>query len=134
MGPEVEDEYDDQGVAIERSPGVEVAAPPLGQTLHQVDTSMNQVKRTNGTAHPTEADLRAPCDPNHTLLGSEAPYVAAEIPRVGLSHAPEYPVRRTFSGNSEDVWTEFLQYFENLSELNAWEPETSRRVLLSTLR
>lgn len=28
----------------------------------------------------------------------------------------------------------FLQYFENLAELNSWGPEKSRRVLLSTLR
>ena len=33
-----------------------------------------------------------------------------------------------------DVWTEFLHYFENLAELNAWSPEKSRRVLLSTFR
>ncbi|CAC5386204.1 unnamed protein product [Mytilus coruscus] len=46
----------------------------------------------------------------------------------------EYPVRRTFSGASNDVWNEFIQYFENLSELNVWDNEKSRRVLLSTLR
>jgi hypothetical protein len=39
-----------------------------------------------------------------------------------------------FSGSNADVWTEFLQYFENLAELNAWGQEKSRRVLLSTLR
>jgi hypothetical protein len=46
----------------------------------------------------------------------------------------EYPLRRTFSSSNADVWTEFLQYFENLAELNAWGQEKSRRVLLSTLR
>lgn len=46
----------------------------------------------------------------------------------------EYPVRRTFSGANNDVWNEFVQYFENLAELNAWHNEKSRRVLLSTLR
>ncbi|CAC5419544.1 unnamed protein product [Mytilus coruscus] len=46
----------------------------------------------------------------------------------------EYPVRRTFSEPSNDVWNEFIQYFENLSELNVWNNEMSRRVLLSTLR
>jgi hypothetical protein len=46
----------------------------------------------------------------------------------------EYPVRRTFSGVPNDVWDEFLQYFENIAELNLWRPEKSRRVLLSTLR
>ncbi|CAC5406508.1 unnamed protein product [Mytilus coruscus] len=48
--------------------------------------------------------------------------------------ASEYPVRRTFSGVSNDVWNEFIQYFENTSELNVWNNENSRRVLLSTLR
>lgn len=51
-----------------------------------------------------------------------------------VAHVQEYPVRRTFSGSSSDVWNEFLRYFENLAELNSWSPEKSRRVLLSTLR
>lgn len=46
----------------------------------------------------------------------------------------EYLVRRTFSGITTDVWSEFIQYFENLAELNNWDPEKSRRVLLSTFR
>ncbi|CAC5379114.1 unnamed protein product [Mytilus coruscus] len=54
-------------------------------------------------------------------------YMAASIPRSGSSHQPEYPVRRTFSGVNEDVWNEFLQYFENIAELNSWDPEKSRR-------
>jgi antibiotic biosynthesis monooxygenase (ABM) superfamily enzyme len=41
-------------------------------------------------------------------------------------------VRRTFSEANNDVWNEFVQYFENLAELNAWHNEKSRRVLLST--
>jgi hypothetical protein len=32
---------------------------------------------------------------------------------------PEYPVRRTFSVANNDVWNVFVQYFENLAELNA---------------
>ncbi|CAC5390375.1 unnamed protein product [Mytilus coruscus] len=48
--------------------------------------------------------------------------------------ANEYPVRRTFSGVSDDVWNEYIQYFENISELNVWNNEKARRVLLSTLR
>ncbi|CAC5417178.1 unnamed protein product [Mytilus coruscus] len=45
----------------------------------------------------------------------------------------EYPGRRTFSGARNDVWNEFIQYFENISELNVWNNEKSRRVLLSSL-
>ncbi|VDI84212.1 Hypothetical predicted protein [Mytilus galloprovincialis] len=48
--------------------------------------------------------------------------------------ANEYPVRRTFSVVNDDVWNEFIQYFENISELNVWNNEKARRVLLSTLR
>ncbi|CAC5407318.1 unnamed protein product [Mytilus coruscus] len=44
-------------------------------------------------------------------------YMAASIPRSGSSHQPEYPVRRTFSGVNEDVWNEFLQYFEKSSSI-----------------
>ena len=53
---------------------------------------------------------------------------------MAMPRIEEYPLRRTFSSGNADVWTEFLQYFENLAELNAWGQETSRRVLLSTLR
>ena len=48
--------------------------------------------------------------------------------------AHDYPVRRTFGGATSEVWSEFIQYFENISELNNWEAEKSRRVLLSTFR
>jgi hypothetical protein len=51
------------------------------------------------------------------------------IPRI-----QEYPVRRTFSGSNAYVWTKFLQYFENLAELNAWGQDKYRGVLLRTLR
>lgn len=51
-----------------------------------------------------------------------------------IPHTHEYTVRRTFSGTNTDVWNDFLQYFENLAELNKWNAEKSRRVLLSTLR
>ena len=40
----------------------------------------------------------------------------------------------TFGGATSEVWSEFIQYFENISELNNWEAEKSRRVLLSTFR
>lgn len=32
------------------------------------------------------------------------------------------------------MWDEFLKYFENITYLNSWQPERSRRVLFSTLR
>ncbi len=46
----------------------------------------------------------------------------------------EYPVRRTFSGSNNEVWNEFIRYFENMTELNDWNKEKARRVLLSTFR
>ena len=43
-------------------------------------------------------------------------------------------MRRTFSGTNNDLWNEFILYFENIAELNMWSNEKKRRVLLSTLR
>lgn len=43
-------------------------------------------------------------------------------------------MRRTFSGTNNDLWNEFILYFENIAELNMWNNEKKRRVLLSTLR
>ena len=36
----------------------------------------------------------------------------------------DYPVRRTFSG----VWSEFIQYFENIAELNNWRRRKKREL------
>ncbi|CAC5370891.1 unnamed protein product [Mytilus coruscus] len=76
------------------------------------------------------------CDPIDMVShqSGQTRMVAEEVSRAGLPRSHEYPVRRTFSGSCGDVWNEFLQYFENLAELNAWDSEKSRRVLLSTLR
>jgi hypothetical protein len=76
------------------------------------------------------------CDP--TALASHEVTPIPSVPTnehqfMAMPRIQEYPVRRTFSGSNADVWTEFLQYFENLAELNAWGQEKSRRVLLSTL-
>ncbi|CAC5398113.1 unnamed protein product [Mytilus coruscus] len=46
----------------------------------------------------------------------------------------EYLIRRTFFGARDNVWNEFIQYFENISELNVCNNEKSRRVLLSARR
>ena len=77
------------------------------------------------------------CDP--TALASHEVTPIPSVPTnehqfMAMQRIEEYPLRRTFSSGNADVWTEFLQYFENLAELNAWGQEKSRRVLLSTLR
>ncbi|VDI69914.1 Hypothetical predicted protein [Mytilus galloprovincialis] len=68
--------------------------------------------------------------------GTEFTNVGAQSKEMGRFSArpSEYPVRRTFLGSNSDVWSEFLQYFENIRELNLWDDEKARRVLLSTLR
>lgn len=44
------------------------------------------------------------------------------------------PVKRTFSGDGSDIWSEFIRYFENVAILNQWTIERMRCVLLTTLR
>ena len=46
----------------------------------------------------------------------------------------DFPCRRTFSGHGADVWHDFRRYFENISILNNWTSEYSRRTLLCCLR
>ena len=46
----------------------------------------------------------------------------------------DFPGRRTFSGQGTDVWHDFRRYFENISQLNNWLYEYSRRTLLCCLR
>ncbi|MEW8548533.1 MAG: hypothetical protein AB2693_33955, partial [Candidatus Thiodiazotropha sp.] len=46
----------------------------------------------------------------------------------------DFPCRRTFSGQGADVWHDFRRYFENISKLNNWTSEYSRRTLLCCLR
>ena len=97
-------------------------------TPDNVMTTNAAVQSRQDTPHPSKGE-REPVLPeeNHKEIFRE------RDPRSSNT-ASDYPVRRTFSGGSTDVWNEFLQYFENLAELNAWSPEKSRRVLLSTFR
>ncbi|MEW8546890.1 MAG: hypothetical protein AB2693_25525 [Candidatus Thiodiazotropha sp.] len=46
----------------------------------------------------------------------------------------DFPCRRTFSGQGTDVWHDFRRYFDNISQLNNWSCEYSRRTLLCCLR
>ena len=43
-------------------------------------------------------------------------------------------VKRTFSGDGTDIWSEFIRYFENIAELNEWESDRKRKVLFTVLR
>ena len=43
-------------------------------------------------------------------------------------------VKRTFSGDGTDIWSEFIRYFENIAELNEWEIDRKRKVLFTVLR
>ena len=39
----------------------------------------------------------------------------------------DFPCRRTFSGQGTNVWNDYRRYFENISQLNNWSCEYSRR-------
>ena len=43
-------------------------------------------------------------------------------------------MKRTFSGDGTDVWSEFIRYLENISILNGWTTDMKCRVLITTLR
>lgn len=38
---------------------------------------------------------------------------------------------RMFKGDNDDVWSEFILYFENISNLNRWNTDMKRRVLIT---
>lgn len=43
-------------------------------------------------------------------------------------------IKRIFKGDSTDVWSEFIRYFENISTLNGWSMDMKRRLLITTFR
>lgn len=48
--------------------------------------------------------------------------------------ATQISVKRTFKGDGDDIWSEFIRYFENIAELNLWNDDRKRRVLFTVLR
>lgn len=53
---------------------------------------------------------------------------------TGNRTAQQIPVKRTYSGDGTEIWTEFIRYFENISERNSWDTDWKRRVFLTVLR
>jgi hypothetical protein len=107
-----------------------------GQTVGQFSEPEQVQSEADGTGVKVR-NSEGTCDP--TALASHDVTPIPSVPTnehqlMTMPRIEEYPVRRTFSGSNADVWAEFLQYFENLAELNAWGQEKSSRVLLSTLR
>lgn len=43
-------------------------------------------------------------------------------------------VKRTFKGDGEDIWTEYIRYFENIVSINDWDENRTRRVFFTVLR
>ena len=56
------------------------------------------------------------------------------VPKQERPH--QITVKRTFSGDGTDIWSEFIRYmyFENAAELNEWESDRKRKVLFTVLR
>ena len=54
------------------------------------------------------------------------------VQKQGIQH--QITVKRTFSGDGTDIWSEFIRYFENIAELNEWESDRKRKVLFTVLR
>lgn len=46
----------------------------------------------------------------------------------------QIPVKRTFKGEGEDIWTEYIRYFENIVSINDWDENRTRRVFFTVLR
>lgn len=47
----------------------------------------------------------------------------SQIMTDAVQRTHEYPVRRTFSGAKNEMRDELFLYFENMAELNSWQPE-----------
>jgi hypothetical protein len=103
---------DPNGHSFSRSGGqtlVQFSEPE--QVQFEADGTRVEARNSEGTSDPT-ALASHEVTPIPSVPTNENQCMA--IPRI-----QEYPVRMTFSGSNADVWTEFLQYFENLAELNA---------------
>lgn len=46
----------------------------------------------------------------------------------------QIPVKRTFKGNGTYIWSEYMRYFENISEINGWDNDRKRKVFSTVLR
>ena len=57
--------------------------------------------------------------------------VDQKLPITGRS---EIQVKRTFSGTTNEVWADFLRYYETIAGLNGWNDERKTLVFLTCLR
>ena len=77
---------------------------------------------------------RIPTSPEEPIsrTGTTCPTPEVPVTRRGKSH--QITVKRTFSGDGTDIWSEFIRYFENVAELNEWDSDRKRKVLFTVLR
>ena len=61
-------------------------------------------------------------------------YSSPEVSVQKQERPRQITVKRTFSGDGTDIWSEFIRYFENIAELNEWESDRKRKVLFTVLR
>ena len=60
-------------------------------------------------------------------------YSSPEVSVQKQERPHQITVKRTFSGDGTDIWSEFIRYFENIAELNEWEIDRKRKVLFTVL-
>ena len=61
-------------------------------------------------------------------------YSSPEVSVQKQERPHQITVKRTFSGDGTDIWSEFIRYYENIAELNEWESDPKRKVLFTVLR
>ena len=58
----------------------------------------------------------------------------SRVPNTRNTPAQQINVKRTFKGDGTDIWSEYIRYFENISELNGWDNDRKRKVFFTVLR
>ena len=61
-------------------------------------------------------------------------YSSPEVSVQKQERPHQVTVKRTFSGDGTDTWSEFIRYFENVAELNELDSDRKRKVLFTVLR
>ncbi|OWF36108.1 hypothetical protein KP79_PYT26053 [Mizuhopecten yessoensis] len=59
---------------------------------------------------------------------------SSDSPGVRETRTFQIPLKRTFSGEDKEIWSEYIRYFDNVASLNNWRPDRALKVFCTVLR
>ena len=106
----------------------------ISVVIKLVSSDVDYTEERHVTPQQPRAQRRRSTSPGRRETPARGNYSYSNMNESSNTTVYQIQVKRTFSGDGKDIWSEYATYFENISSLNEWSEDRKRRVFFTMLR